>query len=238
MQRFLKGLAIFFGLSGVGVISAFAVVALLLRQEEVRVPDLTGRDIVNTIEVLSEYDLRLKVEQRLPHVTLPKGRVISQKPPPGSGIKKGRPVRVVVSLGPSETQAPAVAGVHYRKAVVLVRQAGYFPGMVSRVPSKSVKRDVVMAQDPPAATPLKKGQKINLLVSAGKKASTYAMPRLIGRTGAEAVSIIDRMGLERRLIYRTAKSKMLTTERIVISQKPLPGYPVAAHESVELVVSK
>ena len=238
MQRFLKGMAIFLGLSGVGVISAFAVVALLLRQEEVRVPDLTGQDIVNTVEVLSEYDLRLKVEQRLPHVTLPKGRVISQKPPPGSGIKKGRPVRVVVSLGPSETQAPSVAGMHYRRAAVLIRQAGYFPGMVSRVPSRNVKRDVVMAQDPPAATPLKKGRKINLLVSASKKNPTYAMPRLIGKKGAEAVSIIDRMGLERRLIYRTAKNKMLTTERIVIRQKPLPGHPVAAHESVELVVSK
>ena len=238
MQRFLKGMVLFLGLAGVGVISAFAVVALLLRQEEVRVPDLTGRDIVSTIEVLSEYGLLLKVDRREPHVTLPKDRVIAQSPAAGRGIKKGRPVRVVVSLGPSETQTPRIVGQHYRRAEIIIRQGGYFPGTVTRVPSKDVKRDTVIAQDQPGATPLEKGERISILVSAGKKPLTYAMPRLVGKKAEEAINIIDRMGLERRLIYRTSGKRPSAAERAVIRQKPRAGYPVAASDSVELVVSK
>ena len=110
MKRFLRGLSIFLALIGVGIISALAVVALLLRQEEVRVPDLTGQDIVTVIETLTPPGLQLKVERREFHPTVPRNAVISQIPAPGSGIKKGREVHVVVSQGTSEMQVPMLVG--------------------------------------------------------------------------------------------------------------------------------
>ncbi len=88
MKRFLKGLGIFIALVGVGIASAFAVIALLLRQEEVRVPDLTGQDIVSVIELVTQQGLQLKVDRREPHPTLPRDTVISQTPAPGAGSKK------------------------------------------------------------------------------------------------------------------------------------------------------
>ncbi len=106
MKRFLKGFGIFLALIGVGIVSAFAVVALLLRQEEVRVPDFTGQDIVTVIETLNQQGLQLKVDRREANQLMPRDTVISQTPPAGSGIKKGRQVHVVVSQGPSDMQAP------------------------------------------------------------------------------------------------------------------------------------
>ena len=165
MKRFLRGMSIFLALVGVGIVSALAVVALLLRQEEVRVPDLTGQDIVTVIETLTMQGLQLKVERREPHTTLPKDAVISQIPAPGSGIKKGRQVRVVVSQGPSEMQAPKLVGEHYRKAEIMIRQAGFFSGNLSRVSSESVERDIVISQAPPAGSQVNKGGAISMLVS-------------------------------------------------------------------------
>jgi beta-lactam-binding protein with PASTA domain len=110
MVRFLKGLGLFIALIGVGIVSAFAVVALLLRQEEVRVPDLVGQDIVNVIETVAQQGLQLKVDRRETHPTLPRDAVISQSPEPGGGIKKGRQVHVVVSRGPSDTQTLKLVG--------------------------------------------------------------------------------------------------------------------------------
>src|SRR5574337_300276 len=141
MKRFLKGLALFISLIVTGIVSGFAVVVLLLRQEEVRAPDLTGQDIVNVIDIVTRQGLQLKVERREPHPTLPRDTVISQSPPPGSGIKKGRQVRVVVSQGPSEMTAPKLVGENFRKADIMIRQAGFSPGDVSRVYSDSVERD-------------------------------------------------------------------------------------------------
>lgn len=237
MKRFLKGLAIFLLLIGVGIMSAVAVVALLLRQEEVRVPDLTGQDIVNVIETVTQQGLQLKVDRREPHPTLPRDAVISQTPLPGSGIKKGRQVHIVISQGPSDMQAPKLIGENFRKADIMIRQAGFVPGDVSRVFSDTIERDTVIGQDPAVGSQLDRGGKISVLVSAGKKAPVFVMPKLSGKKTDEAVRIINRIGMQYRLVSRTSSISQ-TGDRIVVSQRPSAGYPVASDTTVDLVVSR
>jgi eukaryotic-like serine/threonine-protein kinase len=238
MGRFLKGLAIFIALIGVGIVSAFAVVALLLRQEEVRVPDLRGQDIVSVIETASQLGLQLKVDRRESHPTLPRDAVISQSPASGGGIKKGRQVHVVLSQGPSNTQAPKLVGENFRRADILIRQAGFSPGSVSRVSSDRVDRDVVIGQDPEAGSPLEKDGRIHLLISTGKKAQQFVMPRLTGKKAEEALTVVDRIGLQHRLITRTTGSQMPGAGRVVIHQKPGAGSPVSLDTMVDIVVNR
>ena len=238
MNRFIKGIGIFLALIVVGVVSAFAVIALLLRQEEVRVPDLTGQDIVTVIEVVGQQGLQLKVDRREPSQTVPRDAVISQTPPPGTGIKKGRALRVVVSQGPSELLAPRLVGEQYRKAEILLRQGGLLFLDIARVWSDAIERDVVIAQDPPAGTPIEKGGRVSLLVSMGKKGKLYVTPKLLGKKAEEAVRLVDRMGLQHRVLSRTSMSGPQGSDRIIVSQRPNPDYPLAADGVVELVVSK
>lgn len=238
MKGFLKGLAIFIALAGVGIASSAAVVLLLLRQEEVRMPDLRGRDIVTVIELVTQQGLQLKVDRREPHPDIPRDMVISQSPEPGSGIKKGRQVRVIISQGPSEMLAPKLVGEHFRKADMMIRQAGFSPGEVSRAASEQIERDAVIAQDPPVGSPLERGGTITVLVSAGKKARPLVMPRLAGKKAEAAVRIVERMGLQHRLISRPTPSGVPAGGRIVMGQKPAAGNPVGADALVELVVSR
>jgi beta-lactam-binding protein with PASTA domain len=238
MKRFLRGLSIFLALIGVGIVSALAVVALLLRQEEVRVPDLTGQDIVTVIETLTSQGLQLKVERRESHPTVPRNAVISQTPPPGSGIKKGRQIRVVVSQGPSEMQVPMLVGEQYRKAEIIARQAGLIPGDFSRASSESVERDIVIAQVPQAGSPVEKGGKISMLVSSGKGVLLLITPKLIGKKTDEAVKIVDRAGLQHRVVHRTSGTKFSAVESVVVSQKPDAGFPVPSGGTVDIFVSK
>lgn len=238
MHRFIKGIGIFLALIVVGVISAFAVIALLLRQEEVRVPDLTGQEIVTVIDTMYQQGLQLKVDRREPSQTVPRDAVVSQTPSPGTGIKKGRAVRVVVSQGPSELLAPKLVGEQYRKAEIILRQGGLLFLDMARVWSDAIERDMVIAQDPPAGTPIEKGGSVSLLVSLGKKGRLYVTPRLLGKKAEEAVRLVDRMGLQHRVLSRTSTTGPQGSERIIVSQKPNPGYPLAADGVVELVVSK
>ena len=238
MNRFIKGIGIFLALIVVGVVSAFAVIALLLRQEEVRVPDLTGQDIVTVIEVVGQQGLQLKVDRREPSQTVPKDAVISQTPPPGTGIKKGRALRVVVSQGPSELLAPKLVGEQYRKAEILLRQGGLLFLDIARVWSDTIERDIVIAQDPPAGTPIEKGGRVSLLVSLGKKGRMYVTPKLLGKRADEAVRLVDRMGLQHRVISRTSTTSLPGSDRVIVSQRPNPGYPIAADGVVELTVNR
>lgn len=238
MKRFLKGLAVFLALIGVGIVSAFAVVALLLRQEEVRVPDFTGQDIVAVIDALPQLGLQPKIDRRETHPLLPRDAVVSQTPAGGNGIKKGRQVHFVVSLGPSDLQAPKIVGEHFRKADMMLRQAGFFPGIQSRVSSESIERDIVIAQYPQAGSPLDKGGKIDMLISSGKRAELLVMPGLVGKKPEEAVTIAGRMRLQYRVLYKASVDGDAGTERVVISQKPAAGSPVAPDATVDIVVSK
>jgi beta-lactam-binding protein with PASTA domain len=238
MGRFLKGLGLLIALIVVGIVSAFAVVALLLRQEEVRVPDLAGQDLVSVIDTLAQQGLQLKVDRREPHPTLPRDIVVSQSPAPWSGIKKGRQVHVVLSQGPSDTQALKLVGENFRKADIMVRQAGFSPGTVSRVSSDSVERDIVIAQDPEAGSPLQKGGTISMLISTGRNVQRYVMPGLTGKKAEEALRTLDRMGLQYRIVAGTAGGQPPGAGRTVVSQRPGPGAPIAADATVEIAVSK
>ena len=201
-------------------------------------PDLTGRDIVSVIELATQQGLLLKVDRREPHPSLPRDTVISQEPAPGSGIKKGRQVRVVVSQGPSELLAPTVVGENVRKADIMIRQAGFVPGEISRASSDTAERDTVLAQYPQAGSQLEKGGTISMLVSSGRKPELFVMPRLTGIKVAEALRTIDRMGLQHRIVTQTAGGKHPGAEQTVINQKPGAGYPVSADAMVEIVVSR
>ncbi len=238
MKRFLKGLGIFVSLVGIGFVSAIAVVALLLHQEEVRVPDLTGQDIVSVLETVRQLGLEIKVDRREPSPTMPRNTVISQIPAPGIGIKKGRQVRVVVSQGPSEFLAPKLVGENFRKADIMIRQAGFFPGEVSRVSSDSIERDTVIAQNPQAGSPLDKGGTISLLVSTGKRPETLIMPKLIGKRPEDALRILDRLELQHRVLTRATGTSVVGQNRIVISQKPAADYPISSDAIVDIIINK
>ncbi len=237
MKQVMRGIAVFLALIAVGIVSAFAVVALLLRQEDVRVADLTGQDIVAVIEILNQQGLQLKVERRESSQSVPRDAVISQSPQPGASVKKGRQVRVVVSVGPSDLQAPKLVGEHFRKADIMIRQAGYLPGALSRISSETVERDFVIAQDPSVGSALDRGGKINLLISSGRRQTTLVMPKLVGRRADEAITIVDRMSLQYHVQYKAAGGKSPEAGR-VISQKPPAGSPIMADATAEIIVTK
>jgi beta-lactam-binding protein with PASTA domain len=238
MNGFMRGIGLFLALIAVGLASAVLVVALLLRQEEVRVPDLSGQDIVAVIEMLNQQGLQLKVERRASSPDLPRDAVISQSPAAGSSIKKGRQVRVVVSIGPSDTETPKLIGEHFRKADIMIRQAGYLPGPLSRTSSDTVDRDLVIGQDPPPGSPIDRGGKISLLISSGKKQEKLVMPKLMGKTLEQALIAVDRMGLQHVVQYKSGREKTDGAERTVIGQKPAAGWPIDPDATVEIVVAK
>jgi beta-lactam-binding protein with PASTA domain len=237
MNRFLKGIGIFLALLAVGVVSAFAVIALLLRQEEVRVPDLVGQEIVSVIDTMNQQGLKLSVDRREPSQTVPRDAIISQAPPPGTGLKKGRAVRVVVSQGPSELLAPKLVGDQYRKAEIILRQGGLLAIDIARVWSDTVERDLVISQDPPAGTPLDRGGRVSLLVSMGKKSKLFVTPALVGKKAEDAVRLVDRMGFQHRIVSRGSGTAMMS-DRVVVSQKPAAGNPLMPDAVVELIISK
>jgi serine/threonine-protein kinase len=133
---------------------------------------------------------------------------------------------------------PRLIGEQYRKAEIILRQGGLLSFDVARVWSETVERDLVIAQDPPAGTPLEKGGGVSLLVSLGKRGRLYVTPTLVGKRAEAAARLVDRMGLQHRIVSRSSGTRQQTGDRIVVRQRPAAGYPLTADTVVELIVGK
>src|SRR5688572_24697230 len=90
--------AFLFGLAG--------VVYMSLQGAEIRVPEITGKDLSESEKELAM--LGLKIKKRADRFSEEKpGTVIEQLPKPGETVKTGQTIRVVTSKGPGEGDQPA-----------------------------------------------------------------------------------------------------------------------------------
>jgi len=123
MKRFFK-IGAFFSLFGIIVaVAAYATLKLIVKSEDVViVPDLVGKDVVYSLELLTDLGLNTKVSAYEYNADIPKNHVTYQEPGPGAEIKKDRDVRIVVSNGPQTVVVPNLIGIDVHKANITDQQ--------------------------------------------------------------------------------------------------------------------
>lgn len=90
--------AFLFGLAG--------VVYMSLQGEEVKVPEITGKNLSESEKELAA--LGLKIRKRADRISAEKpGTVVEQLPKPGETVKTGQWISVVISKGGGEVDTPA-----------------------------------------------------------------------------------------------------------------------------------
>ena len=153
------------------------------------VPKVAGvtRDAAEA--ALADAGLGLAVAARRHDVDAPAGTVLGQQPAPGTALRRGGQVRVVVSLGPDEVEVPAVAGRPWRRARRQLAGAPYFfdVAVVERF-SRTVEAGHVIAVTPTAGETLPQARRVTLTVSKGVE--QVRVPAVVGETRADAVAAL------------------------------------------------
>ena len=223
-----------------GLVGAAAYVTLnfYVSGHEVMVPDIRGVTPVEALERLGPNGLFLELERREYNEVVPRDAIAGQFPSPGMKVKSGTPVRVILSDGAVRVRAPKLIGMSEINAGVAARslpQADLDVGPNAVNYSNKVRKGDVIAQDPPPGTPILRGSKIKLLVSAGPKSASYSMPDLRNKTLHEARAALSALQLTLGPIREADQAGM---ERgIVLAQQPGPGKRVAPGASVVLTVA-
>jgi len=174
-------------------------------------------------QVASErYDLKV-----------PRGRVVSQSPEAGVPARKGQTLRVIVSKGVDTLRVPDWLGAGATQAQIHAKQAGLRVASLAYLRS-DLPAQTVLAQTPAPGTLVPRESEVALLLSAGAPTYTFAMPDLSGMPVEKA-----RAGL---MIYGVQAAPTRTapggpTPGAIVSQSPLPGYPLDRSQIVQLVVS-
>jgi beta-lactam-binding protein with PASTA domain len=237
ISRILKVAALFLIFILVVGASAYMTLTLIIKSEDtVVVPDLVGKEVVYTLELLTDLGLNTKVEGSEYSTEVSKNSVIFQEPKPGSEIKKGRDVRIVISKGPKSILMPNLENLPIEQARIIIEENSLCQGEISSTYSSRIKKDSIIAQIPTRGTMVTRGECINLLVSMGIRPLTYEMPDLRRRFLDDAIPLIE----NNNLILGKITSVFYKDEPLnsIVAQEPLSGYCVAEGSTVDLVVNR
>lgn len=211
----------------------FAMMAEL-KSTEVSVPDLTGLNLEAATNEVEPLELVLLVVDQRHDPTVPSDRVLQQVPSPGSSVRRGRKVKLILSLGGKVLEVPNFVGKAARAVEIELRQQGFTPGFEVEVPALAAV-GTVLSQVPPAATPALPDSRVHRLISAGPARTVWVTPNLIGMPRLAAERWIQRSGF--RVTVRRVRISGLPPGTVV-GQLPLPGYPIRANEIMEITLAE
>src|SRR3990172_3766408 len=193
----IKFVALLVSLMMVGALSTFVTIRFFTAGDEVVVPDLTGKNPVETLQILKDHGLQLKVQKQKRYSDkVPADHVVAQNPGPKQKIKKGRSIEVYLSLGPEKAIVPDLVGQTTRVATMTLDQRGLHQGRVIYVSSPESQADEVLAQFPVSGTQLTGTRAVDILVNnAIENGPVYVMPDVIGDAIAEVTGSFRKAGL-------------------------------------------
>ena len=183
-----------FSLVGVLVIALGVIVAALVlkpseknKSEEIVVPKIIGLSQEEAKKVLESKGLKMVIGGSEPSDE-PEGTVI--KVYPGEGEKAQEKVRVTISGGANKLTAPDLKDLDKSKAEEYLKNAGLVLGAISYDYSDDVTKGNVIRQNPSPDTEVKKGDKVDIVLSNGPKISLSKVPNLKGRSRDEAENLL------------------------------------------------
>jgi serine/threonine-protein kinase len=236
LLRWVEYLLIAAGLGAVALVSAFVTFTIAVRGNEVTVPNLAGASLEAAAQTLARAELSLRHDGKRFDPNIPADFIVAQEPLPDTKLKKGRSIKVWVSLGPQRRVVPRVEGESLQSAQILLEQGGFSLGRVVRVYSDVYGTDTVIAQNPPAYQEVGDAIEVSVLLSRGYRGAAYVMPDFIGR---ELSEILDRV---RRGSLRIGSIRYVdypgVRKGVVVRQTPGPGTKVHSRDRVVLYVSK
>jgi serine/threonine-protein kinase len=199
-------------------------------------PALVGMSLADAEQLFAQTELNLAVIGRRYDSETPEGAIVSQVPGPGVGIKAGREVRVIVSLGRKANPVPDLRGASLRAARLLAEQNGYEVGRVSEVSySDNIEDEQIIAQYPPPLSERNVGDLIDVLVH--KEAhQAYIMPDMVGWNLNRVLAFLEDSGFEvDRIQYRRHAG---AARGAVVRQFPEPGYLLRDDDAINLEVAR
>ena len=161
-------------------LSFYFAMRVEMSSTEVTVPDLSGLTLEAATAQVEPLELVLAVVDHRHDPAVPSDRVLQQVPGAGSAVRRGRKVKLIISLGETVLQVPNLVGEAARTVEIGLRRGGLTPGYEVRVPSMTIPAGRVMAQAPPADTPAVPNTRVHRLVSEGPARVIWVMPDLRG----------------------------------------------------------
>lgn len=160
------------------------------------VPDVSGLD-ADGAKAMIEYAHLTYDEDRQFSEDVPRGEVISQTASPGSHLRRGAPVEVIISKG-KPIPAPNLVGVNIKDAQKSAKKLGLVVEVASEEYSDTLKKDLIISQDIEPDFECEAEQVITVVKSKG--ITQVKVPDVIGKTADKASEALKKEGFKSEIV--------------------------------------
>lgn len=218
-------------------LASFWAVQGFLSRDEVTVPDLRDKTLLEAEELLSKSSLKIKVEDEVYDAEIEKDHIISQLPKAETKVKEGREITVVISLGSDEVTVPDLSGKTEQEARIALENEGLELGEVTKATDSSQPVDVVIYQSVTQGETVETGTKVNLIINEKVEPEVVmtSVPSLVGKSLEEARKALTAAKLKEGTISKVSSDEYYSN--VVINQQLAAGSSVAEGTAVNFTVS-
>lgn len=217
------------------VFDAWIMPTMVHNRDLVKVPDVTGDNLLSAASMLKERGLNYSISNHQYSEEHSPETVIKQVPSSSTEVKVGRTVYLTVSKGKETVSVPPVIGLHLSTARFELMKRGFQLGEISYEFSDNIPKDSVMRQSKSAGQLRPYGEIIDLVISKGSDAQ-IPVPILIGLTLEEAKQILNEKGFVIGNVQYNSSDTF--TPNTVIGQNPGQTELAPTGAIIDVIVAK
>lgn len=230
----------FAGMFAILVLSSLTAFLLTLRgPEETMIPDVRNEELVEALVALQERGLYPHVQLRYFSDPSLKGKVVSQNPAPGSVVRVGRRVSLMISQGAIIEEVADYRGKTLSEVQTEIQELGSGSTRVLSIGNVSNVFDdspsgTVIAQSPEPGTQLSGSTALDLVVSRGPDIDTISLPTYLGLEWNDALQVLARDDVP--FNFQLEEEPTPGRAGVVVKQDPEPGTEIEAGTPVTITI--
>jgi beta-lactam-binding protein with PASTA domain len=225
----------------VGIIAVAVFFIAVRGAEQTMVPDITGKDLTAALLELQVKELYPRVQLRYTQSSADRGLIMEQEPRPGTIVKAGRRIRLVVSQGVVINTIENYRGRNIDDVRIDLQTAIAADG--SSVPLVSLKEPLmyeysaepagtILQQSPEGGEGISGPAVLEFVVSRGPEDALIRIPDLAGRSLEDALEQIGYSGIDFTFALREPGDG--DVPETVAAQTPAGGAMAKADVRVEI----
>ena len=225
-----------------GIIAVSVFFIAVRGEEQTMVPDVVGKELTAALLELQVKELYPRLQLRFSQTSRDKGIILEQEPRPGTIVKAGRRIRLVVSQGVILNKVENFISRNIdevRMDIQNINAASNYNMFSIRDPImyefSSENPGVILEQKPEAGTDISGPTILEFVVSRGRENHSLTVPQFTGLTLTAALQLISSSGVNFQFTVRDRDGN--ERGETVVSQSPIANASVQLNNAVQLTVT-
>ena len=230
----------------VGIIAVSVFFIFIRAEEQTMVPDVEGMELTTALLELQLKELYPRIQLRFSQSSSDKGLILEQDPSPGTIVRAGRRIRLVVSQGAMINTVENFIGRNVDDVRIELQTFIAFEGGILSLPFLSLREPfmyqhspeppgTILQQQPEPGTGISGPTALELVVSLGVEDIRLRLPNLVGLGPEDVLEQIGRAGIDFSFSLRAPRNNEIPGT--VVNQDPIGDTLIPADTRVNITMA-